>query len=81
MVSVMFALRLRDPAVAVTVMVLVPAGVPGLLGVLLPPPQAGIQSVESAKIAIRLSRRRPRSVCFRLPADTTSPSKPGRSNA
>ena len=47
-----------DPAVAVRVTVLVPAGVPGLLGpLLLPPPQAGIHSVESAKIAIRLNKR------------------------
>jgi hypothetical protein len=47
-----------DPAVAVTVTVLVPAGVPGLLGpLLLPPPQAGIENVESAKTAMKLNRR------------------------
>ena len=58
MVSVMFALWLRDPAVAVMVTMLVPAGVPGLLGpLLLPPPQAGIENVESAKTAMKLNRR------------------------
>ena len=57
------------PVVAVTVTVLVPAGVPGLLGVLLPPPQAGIHRVESARTAIRLNRRTPRRVRFSLPAD------------
>jgi len=71
-----------DPAVAVTVTVLVPAGVPGLLGpLLLPPPQAGIENVESAKTAMKPNRRILRSVRFRLPADMTSPRKPGRSNA
>ena len=60
-----------------TVTVLVPAGVPGLLGpLLLPPPQAGIQSVWYQN----RDQARPTALRVRLPADTTSPSKPGEAS-
>jgi hypothetical protein len=72
---------LVPPVVAVTVTVLVPAGVPGLLGGLLPPPQAGIHKVASARTAIRPKRRTPRGDRFLVPAINTNPRKLGNSNA
>jgi hypothetical protein len=68
--------------VAVTVTVLLPAGVPGLLGVLLPPPpHPGIHRTESAKTAMKLSSRMPRHVRLRFPVDSISPKKPGSNRA
>jgi hypothetical protein len=69
------------PVVAVTITLLVPAGVPGLLGLLLPPPQAGIHKVESANTATRLNKRAPRNPRLRFPVVISSPKTPGSSMA
>lgn len=69
------------PVVAVTVTLLVPAGVPGLLGLLLPPPQAGIDKVDNANTAMRLNKRAPRNPRLRFPVAINSPRNPGSSMA
>src|ERR1700676_113976 len=62
----------REPAVAVTMTVLLPTGVPGLPCALLPPPQAGIHKVASDNRATKLNTLIARRD-LRFPTDNTSP--------
>ena len=66
-------------AVAVTVTVVLVCVVPPPLGVVLPPPHAGIHNTATARMVIIPSQRQLR---LRFPiGNTTSPKKPGRSIA
>jgi len=78
----LLAIGFPPPVVALTVIVELPAGVPGfeLLLELLPPHEPS-HRVEKLKATIRLSMRNPRAYPFRDPAAKMIPNSPGNKAA